>query len=49
MVTNNIYKPKEKFEMIFVTVAAVFNCGVFGYLINKLGKLLERLDLNQQT
>ena len=34
MVTNNVYTPHTKFEIIFVTLAAITNCGFFGVNLN---------------
>lgn len=34
MITVLVYIPKGTIEIIFISIAMFFNCGVFGYAIN---------------
>lgn len=44
MVTFNIYKANSNFEMCFMVFCTVFNASIFGYIINKVGRLLENIN-----
>ena len=44
MCTSNIYVPHTNLEMIFVTMAAILSCIVFGYILNKVGNFLDNIN-----
>ena len=44
MVTSNMILCQSSFEMIIHVFAAFFNCVIFGYIINKVGYILENIN-----
>ncbi len=43
MVTTTVYKPATNLEIIFIIIAGILNCGIFGYLINRVGNILDNI------
>lgn len=44
MVTTNFYYSKTHFEKIYMGTSAIINCSVFGYLLNKIGIILDNIN-----
>ena len=41
--------PSTKYEILFITIYALLACGIFGYIINKVGSILSDLDKHEES